>query len=248
MIMQLIDADTQWIKQNYPDLLENNSSKFRLAGMLKFSMSYDKENEKGIINPPTPTEPQQIHIVDQYEVEIDFTTVEQIGLPLVLETGSRLKNVAEQRGLNSADIHCFKDWQSCLCFDLEIQDYLPNGFNIQDFFYYLLIPYFYAQSYFERYEEWPWGEYAHGIFGFFEWYFRTDSQETEEVFRKSLLFLRKQKEWELCKELLHSKREIKGHRDCICGLKSKFRDCHPEVFQGIWKIKNDIKKFKIKLQ
>lgn len=247
MTMRLDKNDIQWIRKYYPDLMGKDSSQSRLSGTLKFSALYDKGSERCVINPDTSIEPQQLHIKDQYDIEINFSTVEKKRLPLVRETGDRLKNVAEQKGLSSADIHCFKDWHSCLCFELEIPDYLPNGFNVQDFFHNLLIPYFYAQSYFEKYDEWPWGEYAHDILAFFEWYYYRKITEPEKIIKENLLFLKKQKLWKQIKDLLHPKKQVKGHHYCLCGSQLKFRDCHPEMLKGIWKMKYDIAKYKIRL-
>ena len=121
---------------------------------------------------------------------------------------------------------------------------LPNGFNLRDFFYNLLIPFFYQQSYFEANNIWPWGEYAHGILGLFEWYSKIGAI-TKTDLQVFINRLSQYPQWESIKIKLTQKEGIKGHHNCICGSSKRLRDCHPNVWRGLWKLNQDIIKFDV---
>ena len=157
-----------------------------------------------------------------------------------------IKYESSNPNLKPEDLHVNPSGAVCLCIKPEEAENLPAGFNIADFLNNLVIPFFYAQSHFEQYNSWPWGQYSHGNLGFIEWYLRQKGS-THQAMSDFLGRLKKYNNWQILKQLLESRYNVKGHHLCICGKNEKFRKCHPEVLQGVWKLKKDIKRFSIEL-
>lgn len=238
--------DEKWLNTHYPSLKihNGNNSNTEIAGTLDFIMAY-QVGKPYVIN-PAPDYADGVKIHDSYQIRIEFKVSEFSDLPQVFETDSRIAKVAQSRNLKPEDLHINPSGAVCLCIKPEEAENFPAGFNITDFFNILVIPFFYAQSYFEQYNLWPWGQYSHGNLGFIEWYLR-QKEATSQSIVDFLEQLKKYNNWQTLKKLLEPKYNIKGHHLCVCGKYEKFRKCHSEVLQGIWKLKKDIKRFNIKL-
>lgn len=246
--LELKGDDRQWLHTNYPTLkIEKNDERFpRITGVLRFDMVFYQEGKPYVIKPNLQSLAGGYRIQDEYLIEIVLTTSKHSYLPQVYEKGSRINQVIERKKLKPEDFHINPNGAACLCLNIQEKDFLPNGFNLEDFFQYLVIPFFYAQSYFEKNESWPWGQYGHGICGLLEWYLKqTNITKSEiEVFLK---YVDAQSDGKLLKNLLPEKKEIKGHHDCVCGSTLRFRNCHKDALLGVWKLKQEIKKLDIQL-
>ena len=236
--------DKKWLNAFYPALKihNENANVVKVAGVLNFSMAF-QEGKPYVINPALDYR-EGIKIQDNYQIRIECKTSEFSDLPQVYETGSRIIKIAQSRNLKPEDLHINPSGSVCLCISLEEAESLPTGFNIPDFFNNLLVPFFYAQSYFEKYNVWPWGQHSHGNLGLFEWYSQkggTTRQSVEQFLNK----LKRYKDWQMIQQLLLPSHEVKGHHKCICGKDDKIRKCHSEILFGIWRLKKDIKKFNI---
>lgn len=231
--------DKNWLASAYPKLkIYQNKGITEIAGPLSFSMSFLEEG-KYVIN-PKPDYEEGLKIEDEYQIRIELRGSDVSNLPQVYETGSRINNLVERNKKKLEDLHVNLNGAACLCIKPEEIENLPNGFNLKDFFNNSVIPFFYAQSYFEKNGTWPWGEYGHGITGLIEWY----RDQRHFIGTDANIFLsdmKKCKEWPLYEEKLRLKRGLKGHHECYCGSKKKFRDCHKKVLEGLWKLRNDLK-------
>lgn len=244
--LTLKDEDEKWLNKHYPTLKirKRNDGIAEIVGTFIFSMAFQNEGKSYVIN-PAPDYADGTKIEDEYRVRIGLQGSEFSDLPQVYETGLRLKKVAENRNLRQEDLHINPSGAVCLCIRPEESSNLPNGFSLEDFFNILLIPFFYAQSYFEKNNSWPWGQYSHGVWGFVEWYLQQEKPTTRTL-EDLLQRLRGYgNEWVQIKIALAPKHRIKGHHNCICGKMEKMRNCHPEVLRGLWKLKQDMISFKI---
>ncbi len=246
----LSDKDKNWLQVQYPDLkiFKNNAGIVEIAGNFRFSMVFLGEGKPYIINPQKDY-PEGIRIDGEYKIKIELQKSKFSNLPQVYECGNRIKKVAQNKGLGLEDLHINPNGAACLCIQEEELENLPNGFNLEDFFNNLLVPFFYAQSFFEKRGIWPWGQYSHGVWGLIEWYSKQDNSTQKTT--KSFIEKRLKKyvsEWQLLSKLLDPKYKVKGHHQCICGKNEKFRKCHKDVLHGIWKLKQDIAKFGIKMR
>jgi len=129
------------------------------------------------------------------------------------------------------------------------KEHLPDGFNLPDFVQIVVIPFFYNQSHYETYRKWAWGGYSHGELGYLEGYGESSEPATVESVCECIKLLRKYgQKWSLYGELLTKKGKLKIHHYyCFCGSGRKVRKCHPEMFIGLLKLKEDIKALSLKI-
>lgn len=184
-------------------------------------------------------------IADSYHIEIVFARSRFSLLPQVRGLDSRIKTSAESRNEKLENIHVSpKEGTACLCIDIpEVElGYFPNGFDLQVFFKELVIPFFYAQSYFEKHGTWPWPTASHGICGLLEWYLEQGEMSRERI-EGFISHLKKRKEyWELIREhLIEGKEFKKHHKPCLCGNPVRFDKCHNGALIGIRKLVRDVK-------
>jgi len=237
MSFNISDGDIEWLKKNYSGLKFYSGNPPVIRGTLEFDALYkDKESEQ-----------DHPRIKDSYEIEIILSSKSPSILPRIRETGGRIKKAKEKFGKESlADIHVNPDETVCLCAYPEEKIKLPNGFDLKDFFGGLLIPYFYAQSFFEKTGKWIWGERSHGTLGLLESYFDNRGDGKNIGLTKGYIEdLKQLQDSELFYQTLFKRKKIKGHVPCYCGSKLKFRNCHKNAFYGLWNLKEDIKSNKI---
>lgn len=245
--LKISDAEKAWLEENFPSLAvscENGSTS--IWGVCEFEMVFHMEGLPYYINPFPEKQSnlldayEGVRIRDEFAIKIVLQRRENSLLPPVFEIGGRIERVAREKQLKLSDLHCNDDGSACLCIRTEESKKLPDGFNLPDFFHNLVIPFFYAQSYFEKYGVWPWGEYSHGVLGLLEWYSAAgiQSRKDTEAFLKQLS---QYPQWKLIKTRLMNKVGVKGHHVCICGKANKFRDCHIAVFLGLWQLRKDVK-------
>jgi hypothetical protein len=232
-MLQLILSknDQSWLQKRYSDLTITKENGIHIVfGDFRFIAIYG-----------------EIEISDTYEIRIEFKNSQVSDLPKVVETGSRIRKISEDRKIPLADLHSYDDGSACLCVKLAEPVYFPNGFSFRIFIEELVVPFFYAQSYFERHGSWPWGTYSHGILGWIEWYFDQEdiTKEDTDVF---LGMLEATQYWQIISGELTKSYGIKGHHSCMCGSLKKYRNCHSNVFRGLRKLRADIEKFEIPIE
>lgn len=216
--------DIWWLEEKYPDLkyFSDTNAPPQIKGLLKFDAVYEDRGKNH-------------RIEDEYNIEIILTNKLPSILPQVKETDGRIKKAKEKFGKKLlADVHMYPDEAVCLCVYPEEKTRLPNGFKLQDFFEKLLIPYFYAQSNFEKTGEWIWGERSHGSLGLLESYLenRSDGQNLDQT-KEYVHYLKQLNDSEPFFQALRQKGEIKGHMHCFCGSQLKFRNCHWDAYRGL---------------
>jgi len=175
------------------DILNNQ---YVITGAIKFQFSY-----------------LNVEINDEFNVKIEFPYDYPKHLPKVFDTTDRIPD--------GADFHnSKKNTGFCLGTEAEIRQRI---FNIEptfiNYIYNLVIPFLYAQSYKEKYGEYPWPTRPHSEEGTIE--------ECREFFNLSNNEHARQF---LC-ELAKYKNPLKGHILCPCGSKKRFRYCHENKYQ-----------------
>lgn len=240
--LSINEQDKQWLHKDYPELKFGvaKDGHPKITGNLVFDMVFYKDGKPYVINPTKDNLSGGERIKDRYQIEIIFKASEYSNLPQVLETGSRLKTVAESTNLQLIDLHVNPTGPVCLCVKLEEEKTFPNGFSLPEFIHKLVVPFFYAQSYFEKHNTWPWGQYSHGVLGLFEWYLEQQNITKEKLEEFADQLKRDQKVWQVLHYLLIRKSGVKGHNPCLCGSSKKYRNCHQKVFNGMWRLKKDM--------
>lgn len=248
--LSIKENEKKWLRANYPTLKINKdrSGYTKVTGLLKFDMVLYPDDGSYVIKPNPKHLTQGQRIQDEYQIEIIFKNSEHSDLPQVYEKGGRIASVAANQRRKLEDLHINQGLNgvACLCANIEEANWLPNGFNLQDFFNNLVIPFFYGQHYFEKNGVWPWKEFSHGLVGLLESYLKQENI-TKEKIEEFLSRLRKRQDWQSFQICLSSQKKIKGHHICLCGRPEKFRNCHNDALHGLWKLKEDIIKFCVKI-
>lgn len=234
------------ITRLYPGLTyTQNGEKGLLKGTFKFCALYDRLEDKFVLNPLLNDSDDRI-IQDSYEIEVLFPPDDSHLFPEVREVGGRIQKIINKFNISDIrELHVNKNQNNaiCLCPKPELFLRYPNSVDLVDFFNTLVLPYFYGLSYFEKHKEWPRGSYGHGDAGIFEFYSEHRDKTTVDFAKNCIESISET----LSKEYIRKKGNVKGHWDCICSSKSRFRDCHFKALEGLRLLKEDIKKLSIKL-
>lgn len=234
--MVLTNEDKKWLELNHPllQIKKNDSREIVIEGELGFRAIYDSAKDQYVFNPDTI--PNKKHyIADSYAVSI-LSPVSMSVLPMVIETGSRIFSIAKARNLRICDLHIEEHGICCLCPKLFGTINYAQGIDLKNFMYDLVIPFFYSQSFFEKYSDWPTGTYSHGDLGTLEYYNELVSagQSNANVVRMFLDSLDSKTQ-----NIIANSVVISRQWQCICGKGMKFRHCHPKAMHGLKRLKAD---------
>jgi hypothetical protein len=138
-------------------------------------------------------------------VELRLPRNHPTGLPVVRETGGRIPR-CDDRHINTAD------GTACVLIPDERWRLWPVGAPLLSFLTGPLHSFFLAQSMVDEGEPWPFGQWAHGPQGVFQYYRELLKTSDLRVITTYLDYL--------------SAKKVKGHWACACGSGKKLRDCH----------------------
>jgi hypothetical protein len=143
--------------------------------------------------------------LDHYSIEIELARNHPSGLPTVRETGGRIPH-HDDRHIIAAN------GTACVLLPDERWRLWPQGSPLLRFLTGPLHSFFLAQTMVEEGEPWPFGQWAHGAKGVFQFY--REILKTSDL-RAITTYL----------DYLAAKR-VKGHWPCPCRNGQKLRDCH----------------------
>jgi hypothetical protein len=144
-------------------------------------------------------------VLDRYSVELQLPRNHPSGLPAVWETSGRIPH-HNDRHVNPAD------GTACVLIPDERWRLWPAGAPLIKFLTGPLHSFFLAQSMVEEGEPWPFGQWAHGAQGIFQYYRELLKTSDLRVMSTYLDYL--------------AAKRVKGHWPCPCGSGSRVRDCH----------------------
>ncbi len=232
----LTNEDEEWLKARFPDLsIYFVDGLLDIQGNLVIDMFYDETSseDKYIIFPDKVLQPSIKYIKDIYEVRIIFR--EDRFIPSVYETAGRIRLFAQRNDIKLYDLHVNDSDDLCLCPKSLERIKLGDSYTIQDFFTILLIPFFYAQSFYEKNNRWPWHDYSHGDMGLLEAYADCSINSDSEVLcRETYIALKPN-----IQSVITSEDSITRQSMCLCNSRDKFRNCHRRAWAGIKKLKKD---------
>ncbi len=163
MVKYALEEFKKIIDNYFPNLyFEENTEKIK--GELNFHARYEESIDKGGIREwnivPCFQNEESLEncIQDVYLIEIDFDTKDKINkFPIVIETGGRIKNLAQSLYKRPNDLHLNNDGTCCLGI------FSPSDcLSLHDFLIKIIYPYFFWQAYFNKYKIIPpCGEYPH---------------------------------------------------------------------------------------
>lgn len=229
MSYEFNQEEIQKISKTYPGLkFEKGKDIQAWEGILKFDRAY-----KGY------------RIIDSYECKIIIFPGYPTTLPWVHEIGNRTEEIARKWKISDLrDLHSnpSRYKSACLCVGQEEKIKLPPGSSFIDFMEKLVVPYFYGLSYFNENGKWPWKEYSHGALGILEYNSTDKIKTTEEKISDIVSALRADNKWRKNRKILQ---KLRTNCLCICGSNKLFKECHPDAFSGMLKLKSDIENLKL---
>lgn len=230
--------EKKWLNDRFPKLELNETEKgFTLKGNFIVDMFYDASISEEYVVFPTKEEQRTSdkYIYDVYQILIDYH--DAIFIPAVYETEGRIKAFAQRKRMYLADLHINDRGNLCLCPKPLERVLLNEIYTIQDFFVRLVMPFFYAQSYYEKFNRWPWKDYSHGDPGILECYADHISkvQDKRAFIERTVISLNSQNQ-----SIIRSGEQITRQTLCFCGSRNKFRSCHHDAWEAAKKLNEAI--------
>lgn len=224
--IKIDDTDLEWLYQYQPTLLYFEESGIKcLKGTLRVNALYNKSDRRLIINPSKNqvAKHQKYYVNDYYEVSVKFDSPSSYEIASVWEIGGKLVRVAKRKKAKLSDLHFNKNKDGRLCLHgfFNLNDCLPNGFNLKDFVSNILIPFFYSQSMFEKTNEWPLGQYLHADYGKFQNFLE------KYGFPKLRNYLEKDdtKLKKFVNRLTRRNKNLRNRHSCICNSNDRIENC-----------------------
>jgi len=241
----MVDVKHKWntvqnntfLLSNYPGLTFISPNE--IEGKLEFKAYYDKDQELILINPVSYSD-NHFFIKDGYSIKIKLPDDPEKFLPFVYETGNRIVESGKKYKITDfRDLHIYKDGSSvCLCPQPQFIERILNGKSksfpllIDE----LVVPFFYQQSYFEHYGDWPIKNFSHGYPAIFEYYLRkknNDENNNKLQLRlcvASFKMLAQTEPNKYLETLVETRKVIKSISKCFCGSGKKYKKCHRRTF------------------
>jgi hypothetical protein len=189
-----------WQREN-PALYEKEKTEVEaLFPNLRFVVENDQVYVRGSV--AAVFEDKELY---RYSVELQLARNHPAGLPVVREIGGRIPR-HEDRHVNTAD------GTACVLLPDERWRLWPRGSPLLKYLTGPLHSFFLAQTMVEEGEPWPFGQWAHGAKGIFQFYrelFKTPDLRAITTYLDYLTV-----------------KKVKGHWPCPCGSGRKLRDCH----------------------
>lgn len=216
------ESDLEWLRENYRSLFYFRSGGSTIIeGTLSFSRAY-----KGVTR------------TDAYSISIDLPDVTD-KLPKVFEKGGRLKSVQEKHGLKKlADLHCYSSGELCLAAPQQLTlTFLPKP-SLSQLIEVYVVPFFYSQSYYEEYTEWPWPHLPHDARGLLAWFH--ENADMSGAASETIKELRKLKTKAATETLARGARadSFNPRARCLCGRKKSYLECHPRLVKLAFDIRS----------
>ncbi|MGA7617105.1 MAG: SEC-C domain-containing protein [Thermoanaerobaculia bacterium] len=144
--------------------------------------------------------------IDRFQIEVILPDDYPATAPVVREIGGRIPRISDR--------HVEAHGGACLFIPEEEAVYFPPGSTLLDFLQGPVRSFFVSQLYFEKFGEWPFGQWAHGAAGTLQFYASRIGIDDPRIVLAFVGYL--------------SRREIKGHWPCPCGSGKVLRRCHRE--------------------
>lgn len=241
------DSSLDWLKNEQP-LLQYNVENKIIKGIIQISMYYNPRTKKALIWDISEYQLLKESIIDSYEVSIDLSW----DLPLVKETAWRIKALWEKQWLNNLDdLHINRDWSCCLMPANQLFLHLLEDNSLIWLFTNVIYPFFYSQSYYERYWKWIMWEFPHWWIGILVFFNKQNKQNKIRIFPYTC----GQLNTHILLKIATNDLSLQWHTNCFCWSKNKIRYCHDystlefkELKDFFSYIKSFNKKHLIKLQ
>lgn len=230
--MHINDNDKLFLSKDFPKLqilrdpIIQIKGGIKIKGQLDFIAEFKKKSREYRLYRNMPNFQSKYLLRDCYEIEMDISS-DKNPYREVKEIGGKIERVAESKKINPCNLHIYVGEQIsaenknkvCLAGYL---DEIPD-ISLEEFIGRFVVPFFYDQSFYAKYNKWPMGQYSHGCLGVLENYYdlvnkHGDSEENTAKCLNILSELKRNKQdvegVNNIKRLLN-KKKIKSHWNCV---------------------------------
>lgn len=155
------------------------------------------------------------HVNELFEIDINIPLTYPSEIPEIIEIGNKIDIKYE---------HLYSNGKLCLGTDSEIILRCNGVINLTYLINSYIIPYLFSYRYYERYNEYPFGERSHGAMGILESCIEAFSVANIQEAYDILIYA--------------VARPYRGHLLCPCNSGKKTRDCHPVNLELLAKFNN----------
>lgn len=228
--------DIDWLGQYFPSLAIEMSpdGTIVVTGEFKFRAVYDPKNGRYLFN-PEPGDYGFGVIEDSYNIMV---TSFPGHFPTVKDLDGRILSFAEKTRANPLDFHVYPRpffLRNFLCVAGVLDGRrLSARITLKEFVSTILLPFFYDNSYCEKYDIRPRPAYSHMAWGILENFYETTDHSAESQEQCLLDACEFKNDWEKISRYLTRKKRPKGHHICIFCGKNKIRICHNRLFGALW--------------
>lgn len=214
----------KWVKE---------SDAWFLRGKISFIAAYNsKASELQIYEEIGVTSNANV-IRDQYLIELQMSP-EFRAVPVVREIGGRVQQIVNKHKIaDKRRLHVNQGEKDSLCLypkPLELERY-SNSVDLVEFLRQYVVPFLFGLSFFDQHGNWPWGEYAHGDLGLFEYYAERQEERDVAIAQHCYNALSKQG-----KQIVDEADYLR-QRQCLCDSTMLFRKCHAKALKGLQDLK-----------
>lgn len=169
-------------------------------------------------------EAQATFLVDSFQIEVGCSNAD----PFLKILGDRPAETAKRYGKRLIDLHVYSVQTTCYAAPQELLAEPPSVMTTVEFILRYVQPFLYAQSFFDRHGQWPWGELAHGFVGLIEWLGNKRHPTDADVLRTIACLVASGEE-----ARKHVQCRARWHFKCPCGSGKQVRTCHPGYKHGV---------------
>jgi len=232
----ITESEVEWLALHCPNLVVNEG-RTEVCGDFALRAAYDDATESFVwLLDPQSTAAGQV-LFDTYKILIQRRD-DSFELPrLIIDIDDQKKII---------DRHFFPNGAACLCGAIEKREFLVTGFSFLEYLERLVVPFIYQQTYYDKFHEWPWGEYAHGPAGVFQSYAK--SNKTQNDIAACLYELRRDKtNWSRISAVLSGNERVTETSKCFCLTPKQIRRCHPDAWFAMVKLRSDIRRLQVRI-
>ncbi len=226
--------EIQWLAETLPDL-KINEGEDTIEGTVRFTSVYDKVTNMFTAFMDPNIDYEGLVISGEYKIKITKNS-ESRRMPKCWVYTDKNKWIPKRHFFDTGD------GRACLAGPSEEDDIFTRGYSFLEYFERLVIPFLYAQSYFDEYKKWPWLAYDHDVVGILQSFKNSDSKEPQVL--ACLKRLKVSKQWNLVESVMNG--QFDG-RKCFCGSDRMINKCHPDLILVARSFREAIKKYGLDL-
>jgi hypothetical protein len=227
--------DEKWLSANYPSLKVVGGI---VKGELRFLATWDgKELHIG----EKSSSRKGVNLLCRYNIAIDGTSV--------CEVSGKIDSVARSLDKGPMDLHKNPDGTLCLAGYYSLKKMASGDMMaLENFMNHYIVPFFYAQKFYEIYNHWPWGELSHGVLGLIEDYIESQHCEESGLVQlvRSINKVYSSEDPKIIDKIFSQK--YGGNRTCpFCPSTKKLCECHPNAMSSIWTVRKERRYYRLKI-